>query len=186
MRVRRNCLAMAIIVGSGGAAAADTVTAKCQGNEFNKPYELTMVYEGDESGTMTITGSFGDMSLPAAKKQREGVNEDGDTVRATTIWASGEVPIVVPDKAAIEACVKAKLPPDQVTDADIVFITMPACAASAPPTPQPIPVKVYAEIGILDPEAVFVTFKRTYLEKTTLPDGTITLEPLPPPKCTVE
>ena len=97
----------------------------------------------------------------------------------------GELSIVVPDKAAIEACVKGKLPPDQVTDPDIVFITIPGCAASAPPTPQPIPVKVYAEVTFLDPEAVEAIFKQTYLEKTDLPDGELVLEPMPPLRCTM-
>jgi len=178
------CLGIPLLLATAATANAETV--KCAGQEFGKPYEMTMVYEGGESGTMTITGSFGDMSLPAAKKQREAANEEGHKVSATEIWASGEVPLIVPDKAAIEACIKGKLPPDQVTDSDIVFMTIPSCAASAPPTPQPIPVKVYAEIGILDPQTIFVTFKRTYLEKTDLPDGEIALEPLPPPNCAVQ
>jgi hypothetical protein len=166
-------------------AAAETLTARCMGEEFGKRYEMTMVYEGDDSGTMTISGAFGDMKLPAAKKQREGVNADGNTVMATEIWASDEIPVTAPDKAAIESCIRTKLPPDQVTDSDIVFMTIPSCAASAPPSAQPVPMKVYAEIGILDPETVFVTFKRTYLEQSDLPDGKIVLEPLPPPNCAI-
>lgn len=182
----RAFLWIALLTISASAAAAETVTVKCAGQEFGKPYEITLVYEGEDSGSMTVGGSFGEMSLPAAKKQREGVNTDGDKVTATEIWASGEVPLIVPDKAGIETCIKSKLPPDQVGDSDIVFSTIPSCAASAPPTPQPIPVKVYAEIGILDPQTIFVTFKRTYLEKTDLPDGTMTLEPLTPPSCTAQ
>ena len=49
---------------------------------------------------------------------------------------------------------EGKLPPEQVTDADIVFVTISACAAGAPPTAQPIPIKVYAEFTYLDPETV--------------------------------
>jgi hypothetical protein len=166
-------------------AAAETLTAKCAGKEFDKPYEMTMVYEGEDNGTLTISGAFGDMSLPASKKKRERVSKEGETVRATQFWGSGEVPIIVPDKAVIEACVKGKLPPDQITDADMVFVTLPSCADAAPPTAQPIPVKVYAEVTFLDPETVFAIFKRTYLEKTDLPDGEIVLEPLLPPNCTM-
>jgi hypothetical protein len=92
----------------------------------------------------------------------------------------------VPDKGAIEACVKSKLPPDQITDADVVFITIPSCAAAAPPTAHTIPVKVYAEFTFLDPESVFVVFKRTYLEKTDLPGGTLTLELMQTSQCTIE
>ncbi len=92
----------------------------------------------------------------------------------------------MPDKAAIEACIKGKLPPDQVTDADIVFITIPGCAAAAPPQAQPIPVKIYAEVTFRDPETVQAIFKRTYLEKTDLPDGELVLEPMPPLQCTMQ
>jgi hypothetical protein len=166
-------------------AAAETFTAKCAGKEFDKPYEMTLVYEGEDNGTITISGAFGDMSLPASMKERENTSEDGETVRATQFWGGGEIPIVVPDKAAIEACVKKRLPPDQVTDADIVFVTIPSCADAAPPTASPIPVKVYAEVTFLDPETVFLIFKRTYLEPTDLPDKEIVLEPIPPPTCTM-
>ena len=164
-------------------ASAETITVNCKGEEFDKPYELTLAYEGDDSGTLRVTGSFGDMSLPAGKKQREGVNSDGDKISATVIWGAADIPVIVPDKAAIEACVKGKLPPDQVRDSDFVFMTIPSCAAAAPPTGQPIPVNVYAELGILDPKTIFLTFKRTYLEASDMPDGKIVLEPLPPPTC---
>ena len=173
---------MAVFI-PAATASAETIAVSCKGEEFQKPYELTLVYEGDDSGTMKVTGSFGEMSLPAGKRLREGVNTDGDTVKATVIWGGADIPITVPDKAAIEACIKGKLPADQVTDSDIVFMTIPSCAAAAPPTAQPIPVKVYAEIGILDPKSIFLTFKRTYLDATDLPDGKIVLEPLPPPQC---
>ena len=164
-------------------ANAETIAVSCKGEEFDKPYQLTFVYEGGDSGTLKVSGSFGEMSLPAAKTYREAGNDAGEKVSATVIWGGADVPVIVPDKAAIEACIKEKLPADQVTDSDIVFLTIPTCAASAPPTAQPIPVKVYAEIGILDPKTIFLTFKRTYLEATDLPDGKIVLEPLPPPSC---
>ena len=164
-------------------ASAETITVNCKGEEFDKPYELTLAYEGGDSGTLMVSGSFGEMSLPAAKKHRQAANDAGDKVSATIIWGGADIPVIVPDKAAIEACIKGKLPPDQVTDSDIIFMTIPSCAAAAPPTGQPIPVKVYAELGILDPETIFLTFKRTYLEATDMPDGKIVLEPLPPPTC---
>jgi hypothetical protein len=166
-------------------AAAVTLTAKCAGVDVDKPYEMTFVYEGDDSGTLTISGSFGEMSFKAGKRERDSV-VDGENIHATQFWGGGEVPLIMPDKAAIEACVAHKLPPEQIKDADIVFVTLPSCAVAAPPTAQPIPVKVYAEVTFLDPETVYATFKRTYLEKTDLPDGEIVLEPLPPPNCSMK
>ncbi len=185
MTINRGSLVLALVVGSVGSAAADTITAKCQGQDGDKPFAMTLVYEGEDSGTLKIGGSFGEMSFPAAKRSRQSVVA-GETINATQIWGGAEVPLVMPDKAAIEACVKGKLSPEQVTDADVVFITIPSCAAAAPPTAQAIPVKVYAEFTYLDPETVTLVFKRTYLEKTDLPEKTLTLELSPMSRCTIE
>ncbi len=186
MKVTGSCLlAVAFVLGSAGSASSGTITAKCRGQDADKPYAMTMVYEGEDSGTLKISGSFGDMSVPAAKRSRHSVTA-GETIDATQIWGSAEVPLVMPDKGAVEACVKGKLAPDQVTDADVVFVTIPSCAAAAPPATQPIPVKVYAEFTYLDPETVLPVFKRTYLEKTDLPGGTLTLEIPPTSQCTIE
>ena len=186
MKVSRGyLLAIALVLGCASSASAGTITAKCQGEDADKPYAMTMVYEGDDSGTLKISGSFGDMNFPAAKRSRHSVTA-GQTIDATQIWGGAEIPLVVPDKGAIEACVKNKLPPDQVTDADIVLITIPSCAVAAPPTAQAIPVNVYAEFTFLDPETVLAVFKRTYLEKTDLPGGMLTLEIPPTAQCTIE
>ena len=115
MRIHSARLQVILLLVTSTMASAETLTTKCAGQEFGKPYDMTMVYEGGDSGTMTITGSFGEMSLPAAKKQRDGVNADGDNNSSTEIWASGEVPLIVPQKAAIESCIKGKLTPEQVT-----------------------------------------------------------------------
>lgn len=78
---------------------------------------MTLVYEGDGAGTLTVKDSFGEMSLPARKETREGQGDDGTKMTATGIAAFGLVSAVMPDKAAIEACVNDKLPPDQLQDA---------------------------------------------------------------------
>lgn len=166
-------------------ATAETITLKCTGEDSGKPYTMTMTYEGGDSGTLKIGGSFGDMSFPAGKRTRDSVVA-GENIHAVQVWGGADLPLVVPDKTAIETCIKGKLPPDQVTNADIVFITIPSCAAAAPPTAQPITVKVYAEFTVLDAESTLAVFKRTYLEKTDLPEGTLTLELPPTAQCTVQ
>jgi hypothetical protein len=182
------CLAFACVfsVGSAEMAKAETIKVTCDGKEFDKSYALEMVYDGDDRGTLKVTGSYGDMSLPAAKNVREGTDEDGNKITAINIWGSGDITLVMPDEAAIEACVRQKLTPEQTADSDIVFSTIFPCAASAPATAQPIPVKASIEISIFEPPSAMVNVKRTYAKGTTLPVGTITLEPLPPPSCTVQ
>jgi hypothetical protein len=185
LKVSGGWLVIAFVLGCAQSASAGTITAKCHGDDGGKPYAMTMVYDGDDSGTLKISGSFGEMSMQAAKRSRHSVTQ-GETIDATQIWGGAEVPLVVPDKGAIEACVKGKLSPEQVTDPDIVFITIPSCAATAPPTAQPIPIKVYAEFTYLDPETVLPVFKRTYLENTDLPGRTLTLELMPTSQCSIE
>jgi hypothetical protein len=182
------CLAVICMFAGESVSAlrAETIKVTCDGKEFDKSYALEMVYDGDDRGTLKVTGSYGDMSVPAAKNVREGADEDGNKITATNIWGSGDVTLVMPDEAAIEACVRQKLTPEQMADSDIVFSTIFPCAASAPATAQPIPVKVSIEISIFEPPSAMVNVKRTYAKGTTLLGGTITLEPLPPPSCTVQ
>jgi hypothetical protein len=122
MRNSIACLAFACVfsVGSAEMAKAETIKVTCEGKEFNKPYALEMVYDGDDLGTLKVTGSYGDMSLPAAKNVREGTDEDGNKITAINIWGSGDMTLVMPDEAAIEACVRQKLTPEQTADSDIV------------------------------------------------------------------
>jgi len=183
MRILTACLLFISVFAR--PAMAETIKVACQGKEFDKPYSLEIVYDGTDS-TLRLAGSYGDMSLPAGKNVREGTDEDGNKITATNIWGSGEVMLVMPDEAAIEACVRQKLTPDQAADSDIVFATIFPCAASAPATAEPVPVKASVQISIFEPPSAMVDVKRTYAKGTTLPGGTITLEPLPPPSCTVQ
>ena len=47
---------------------------------------------------MKVSGSFGEMSLPAAKTYREAGNDAGEKVSATVIWGAADIPVTVPDK----------------------------------------------------------------------------------------
>ena len=97
-------------VSASNPSKAETVTLKC-----DAPSEMTLVYEGDDSGTLTVTDSSGAFSLPASMEKREG-DVDGTPTKATGILANGPVSILMPDKAAIEACVKSKLSGDLLQD----------------------------------------------------------------------
>jgi hypothetical protein len=182
MRILTACLFFVSVF--AGPAIAETIKVACQGKEFDKPYSLEIVYDGTDS-TLKLAGSYGDMSLPAGKSVREGTDGDGNKITVINIWGSGDVTLVMPDEAAIEACVRQKLTPEQAADSDIVFSTIFPCAASAPATAEPVPVKASVQISIFAPDAL-VNIKRTYAKGTTLLGGTITLEPLPPPSCTVQ
>lgn len=121
---------------------AETLTINCEDKSFGKTSDLTLVYDGGSSGTLKIKGSFGEMALPASKEIR--ADESGTEV--TGIRATGPANVLMPEKAAIEACVNGKL-----KDEDIVYMAISSCAASAPIGKEPIPIKGYAEIAVMQP-----------------------------------
>jgi len=145
---------------------------------------MTLVYDGDASGTLKVKGAFGEMALPATRDEREG-EVDGMDLRATGIRAFGAASVFMPDKAAIEACVAKKLKPEEAADEDIVSTVLGSCAAAAPIGKAPIPIKVRVEIGVFDPPSVEVFVTRSFLEKSSLPGGTLSIESLPPPVCSL-
>jgi hypothetical protein len=110
-------------------------------------------------------------------ESREGTDENGEPLSATGIRAFGPATVQMPDKAAIEACVRGKLSPDQLADSDIVFLTVMGCAGDAPLGTEPIAINASAEIALAP--IVYVGITRTYAEPTDLAVGTIALEVYP-------
>ena len=167
-----------VLVFAGALSAhAGSITVACEPNPaFNAP-AMTLVYQGGAEGTLTIKAPFGEMSLPATMESRQGTDENGAPLSATGIRAAGPATVQMPDKAAIEACVRGKLPPDQLADSDIVFVTVMSCAKEAPVGAEPIAINASAEIALAP--LVYVGVTRTYAEPTDLAVGTIALEAYP-------
>lgn len=163
-------------------AVADTVRMQCAADDaFNAP-EMTLVYEGNDSGTLTVSGAFGTMSLPATLESGPTTDDPGSAVTVRGIRASGPATVRMPDKAALEACVRARLPSDQIEDADIVFVTLMACAKETPDADAPVAINASAEVVLWPMTYVGVT--RTYAEATDLAGGSIALEAYP--TCAIE
>jgi hypothetical protein len=158
-------------------ARAGTTTLQCEANPALNAPEMTIVYEGETQGTLTIKAPFGEMSLPATMESRQGTDETGQPLSAHGIRAAGPATVQMPDKAAIEACVRGKLPPDQLADSDIVFVTVMSCAKEVPVGAEPIAINASAEIALAP--LVYVGVTRTYAEPTDLAVGTIALEAYP-------
>jgi hypothetical protein len=178
---RRIAVALSGLLIPAGAcvatAHAGTITIACEADRlFNAP-AMTIVFAGEAEGTLTITAPFGEIALPAAKEDREGTDGNGQPLTATGILASGPATVQMPDKAAIESCVKGKLQPDELRDSDIVFVTVMGCAKDAPPAAEPTLINASVEIALL-PE-VYVGLKRSYAEPTDLAVGTIALDSYP-------
>jgi hypothetical protein len=168
------------VIACGGSAQAETISIKCEADQPWQSPAMTLVYEGSDAGTLTVKSDFGEISLPASKEQREAVGEDGQKQSATGICAAGPAKVLMPDKAAAEACAKGKLTPDQSQDADIVFTTVLGCLGQVPMGQMPIDIKASVEIALTEPPSAYVGLKRTYVEPSTLPGGEpISLEAYP-------
>ena len=186
MRKPRSCFRTSALViftlafvTASSRSEAKTVTLKCAA-----PSEMTLVYDGDESGTLTVTDSSGAFSLPARMETREG-DVDGTPTKATGILANGPVSTMMPDKGAIEACVKGKLSGDLLEDPDVVFTTALGCSTSAPMAKEPVQVNAKVEISVVEPPDAYVFVTRTYVEPSSLAGGKIELSSMPPPRCTL-
>ncbi len=150
MRIAHRCLQTSglvifapIFVSASNRSDAATVTLKC-----DAPLEMTLVYEGDDDGTLTVTESWGAFSLPAKMETREG-EIDGEIMKTTGILANGSVTSKMPDKASIEACVKSKLSGELIKDSDVVSVTALGCSASAPLGKETVKVNANVEISIV-------------------------------------
>ena len=114
---------------------------------------------------------------------------EGMQLKATGIRALGLATVTMPDRAAIEACIAGKTKPDQIGDTDIFALLLESCRPSAPTGKAPIEIKASVEIAMMhadsagQPPDVEVYVKRTYLERTGVPNGTFAIESFPPPRC---
>jgi hypothetical protein len=148
--------------------------------------DMTITYEGDDQGTLIVKSASGEMTLPATKETREGTNDAGETYSVTGIRASGKTTALMPDKAAIESCVKGKLPPDQLADEDIAFTTALGCSSATPLGTEPVKINGYVEIAVIEPPTAQVFITKTFVEPTSLPGGTLKIDSLPPPNCSIQ
>ena len=168
-----------VLVAAFGCSEVEAVTIKC-----DAPFEMTRVYEGNETGTLTVTESSGTFSLSASLERRER-EVDGELIKATGIRANGAVSTIMPNKAAIEECIKSKVSGELLKDADVVFAAAWGCGTSVPPGKEPVEINANVEIAMLDPPDVYVFITRTYAEPTSLAGGKIELSTMPPPQCAV-
>lgn len=167
-------------------AAADSLTFVCQENDVAKPSTMTATYEGGEDGTVKVTASFGELSFPAGRRETS-VEVDGKMVPQTEIYGFGKAHVLMPAKAALEACIKTKRASGDTNDAG----SIKACHATIDTTPLDVDAEVSIAIADYLP-GPNVTIRRTYLEPSQdyldgsgTPGGYMTVENAPLPSCVI-
>ncbi len=180
----RAIVPMAIWVGLTLPAHAATLTFTCEEKDTAKPSTMSVVYEGEATGTLKVVASFGELSLPATKEETE-VDVDGQKVRQIGIRAFGEAKVMMPEKVGFDACiVKSRLPD---TDDDILGVM--GCRNQV----APVSTKATVSVEVVTGGAVggpLVFLNRTYVEDSKdylagngKKGGRIAIEAVPPPGC---
>lgn len=165
-------------------AGAATLTLTCEERDSAKPSTMTVTYEGEADGTIKVVASFGEMSFQAQRTEGE-VEVDGQKVPQTNIYGFGKAHLLMPAKAALEACVLGKRTANDADD----LANLVACHS----TVETVETDVDAEVSVAIASYLHgpsVTIRRTYLEPTKgfrdiagLTDGPMTVENTPRPDC---
>lgn len=184
-RQTATAVALSLAIGGCTAGAAETMSIRCEADAVAGGIPaLSLTYEGDDSGTLTIASSLGEMVLPATREEREGENE-GAKYTVIGITASGPANLLISDKAAMEACIAGRTPGEQANDPDFVTMAADACRREVPLATARLPINARAEIAVMEAPGVYVYLTLTYADKSNVPGEHITIETLPPPSCVV-
>lgn len=180
-------LASSLSVGAcicAAPASATSLAFACEELDAGKPSKMTIAYEGEASGTVKVTGSFGELTLPATMEKTE-IDVEGQKVLQTGIRAFGTAQILMPGKVALETCIASKRQPGETDD----ILGLMGCRTTVEQAPSEA--KVSFELAFQgDAGDPFVYLKRTYLEESSdylsgsgSKGGFISIESVPPPSC---
>lgn len=143
---------------------------------------LTVTYDGDATGVVTVASQTVNLQLPATKEVRTG-ELDGKPHSVTGIRGSGAGDFTMPDRSALEACAMNNTPAEFKDDADLFAMALLSCMKTTPPSAAPVKANASVSIALV-PNAgaapdVVVELTRTYVEKSSVPGGVIKLETFP-------
>ena len=167
------------------ASAAHAISLSCEVKEHpNSPAseitQMQLTYKGGDSGVLHIKAAFGEMDVSAVKRS----GDEGNGV-ITGISAFGETKALMPDQAALEDCVAAKLSTEQQADADLIFMQRMSCGQTTPIGAAAVPIKLTVAIAFDGKSFLTVQVTRTFLEKSRIGKEPIAVEMIPLPDCKI-
>lgn len=143
---------------------------------------LTVSYDGEATGTVTVASEQISFSLPAKKEVRKG-ELDGKPHSVTGITGFSETLTVMPDQAALEACAAKSVQPEFKDDADMVAMAVMSCVKTAPAAAAPVKAQVSVSIALVPNDGaaddVVVEIKRSYSAPAKVPGGKISIDTFP-------
>jgi len=162
---------------SASIAQAQTMNINCREHSGEASPQMTLAYEGDAKGTLTVKASFGEMILAATREEQEG-EIDGQKYSVIGIRAFGETSALMPDRVALDQCIADRLQQNPTDDEDIRFMHVLACQEKADQKTQ-VPITAAITLSITDPPAAEVSVNRTYVEASAVTGKRIALETFP-------
>lgn len=143
---------------------------------------MTVTYDGEATGMITIASGPVNLSVPANKTVRTGTL-DGKPHSVTGIIGASDGAIPMPDRLALEACASKNIQPEFKDDADMYAVALLSCVSSTPLAAAPVNANASVNIALVSNsgggEDVVVEIKRTFLDKSAVPGGTISIETFP-------
>jgi hypothetical protein len=160
------------------------ITVRCDGQPDTAAASGTILtYSGGKSGTLTMTGAFGDMRLPATRTDDEG-EVSGEKIKTIGIRAYGPGDVVMPDKAALENCLTtAGADP---SDSDLIAYHLNVCQNQIALGASPVPIDASVTVAIIDGTEAEVFITRTFKEESAAAGGPMKLDSFPPLSCRIE
>ena len=180
-------LACAVFFGLAAApASAAPLMITCENEDIiavDWKAPLTVTYDGEATGTLTIQSQHIALSLPARKEVRTG-QLDGKPHSVTGIVASADTSAVMPDLAALDACAQSSVQPEFKDDADMYDVAILSCLSKTKPGATPVKVAASVSVALIPGDEagatdVLVEIKRTYLDKSASPGGTASFGTFP-------
>lgn len=175
-RISVIAVALAAVHCAPAPAQSDINVACHKQDKAGDSADLTLNYAGGAKGTLKVSGVLGAMELPATRTDRKSTVQ-GEEFNIVGIEARGPALVPMPDKAALETCLKNKK--TDPGDASTVAYHLHLCKQEVASGKEPVAIDASVVIVIDEPDAQ-VHITRTFRDESAAAGGRMMIEVLPP------
>jgi hypothetical protein len=182
--IRPLFLGALLVSASGNGAWASSIRIACAAADAlsGGGGPVTVTYDGEAAGTVTVASEQISFSLPAKKEVRMG-ELDGKPHSVTGITGFSETLTAMPEQAALEACAAKSVQPEFKDDADMVAMAVMSCVKTTPAAAAPVKAQVSVSVALVPNDGaaddVVVEIRRSYSAPAKVPGGKISIDTFP-------
>ena len=176
---RRICvmaIALAAVHCAPVPAQSDINVACRKQDKAGDAADLTLNYAGGAKGTLKVSGMLGAMEFPATRTDQKSTVQ-GEEFSIIGIEARGPALVPMPDKAALETCLKNKN--TDPSDASTVAYHLHLCKQEVALGKEPVAIDASVVI-VIDESDAQVHITRTFKDESAAAGGSMMIEVLPP------